>query len=112
MDSETKLQRLRILIDETDPEKQEDDMVLKTFLDIAGEAVLKRVYPLKDSYEGLAVPDKHAQTQIKIAAYLMNKRGAEGQIQHIENGIHRNYGDADIPESMLRDIIPFAQAIR
>lgn len=112
MDSETKLMRLRILIGEDNPRDQEDDVVLSTYLDIAGEAILKRLYPLKDSFEGLEVPDKHVQTQLKTAAYLMLKRGAEGQIQHIENNIHRNYGDADIPESMLRDIVPFAQAIR
>jgi hypothetical protein len=51
-------------------------------------------------------------TQIKIANYLINKIGAEGQIQHIENGIHRNYGDSDIPDGMMEEIVPFCQAVR
>jgi hypothetical protein len=44
--------------------------------------------------------------QCEIAAYLLNKRGAEGQTSHTENGITRNYGGADVPESMLSSIIP------
>lgn len=55
-----------------------------------------------------AVPTKHDYKQCQIAAYLVNKQGAEGQIGHSENGISRTYECADIPESMLRDIVPFA----
>ena len=54
--------------------------------------------------EAYPVPDKYAMVQLKIAAYMLNKRGAEGEVQHIENGVHRNYGDADIPETMLNSI--------
>ena len=70
------------------------------------------MYPFKDDYEGLEVPDRFVATQLKIASYMINKIGAEGEIQHIENGIHRNYGSADVPDGMLQDIIPFCQAIR
>ena len=38
---------------------------------------------------------------------MLNKRGAEGQTSHSENGISRSYENADIPESMLKSIIPF-----
>ena len=37
---------------------------------------------------------------------MLNKRGAEGEVQHIENGIHRNYKYADVPTELLRDIPP------
>ena len=86
--------------------------VLEVYLELAGQKILNRMYPFKDDYTGLEVPARYDAIQLKISNYLLNKRGAEGQIQHIENGIHRNYGDADIPEAMLKDIVPFCQAIR
>lgn len=89
-----------------------DDSILDAYLDMAGQKILNRMYPFKTDYTGLEVPDRYAMTQAKICVYCLYKRGAEGQIQHIENGIHRNYGDADIPEGMLKDVVPFCQAIR
>ena len=65
-----------------------------------------------EEYEGMEVPDKYAMIQLNIAIYMLNKRGAEGEIQHIENGIHRNYGSSDIPDSFLKDVTPFCKAIR
>ena len=58
------------------------------------------------------MPDRYAMIQLNVASYLLNKRGAEGEIQHIENGIHRNYGSSDVPDGMLKDIVPFCHAIR
>lgn len=94
--------------DETDP------AILSVYLDLAKQRILNRMYQFRTDaeYEKLDVPDKYLMTQLNIAVYLLNKRGAEGEIQHIENGVHRNYGSSDIPDSMLRDVIPFCQAIR
>ena len=100
-----KLEKLQILID--DSSAKEDPYTLSVYLDMAGAKLLERLYPYKDNWDGLEVPDKYAMLQLKIAAYMLNKRGAEGQIQHIENGVHRNYGDADVPESMLSSVAPF-----
>lgn len=108
MTEESKIARLRVLIDDT----TESDSVLSVYLGIAGDAILNQMYPYRDDYTGLSVPDRYTSVQLKIAAYLLNKRGAEGQIQHIENGIHRNYGSADIPKDMLKDVVPYCQALR
>jgi len=89
-----------------------DHGILEVYLELAAQKIFNRMYPYKESYDGLEVPDRYAAVQIKIANYMLNKRGAEGEIQHIENGIHRNYGDADVPETMLKDITAYAQAIR
>ena len=89
-----------------------DDGILEVFLELAAHKILNHMYPYKDDYAGLSVPDKYAMVQLNIAVYMLNKRGAEGEIQHIENGIHRNYGSSDIPDGMLKDVVPFAQAIR
>ena len=93
-------------------EEQDDEDILGIYLDIAGDKILNRMYPYKTDYTGLEVPDRYAMVQLKVAHYMLNKRGAEGEIQHIENGIHRNYGAADIPDGMLAEIVPYCQAIR
>lgn len=100
-----KIEKLRVLIG--DSRAKEDPLALSVYLDMAGAKILERLYPYKENWDGLEVPDKYAMLQLKIAAYMLNKRGAEGQIQHIENGVHRNYGDADVPESMLASVAPF-----
>lgn len=90
---------------------EDDFMVLSTYLDIAGEAILNRLYPYAKDDEELTVPRKYQGLQVEICAYLVNKRGAEGQVQHIENGIHRNWGSADIPDDMLSRIVPMVGVI-
>jgi len=89
-----------------------DRGILEVYLELAAQKILNRMYPFKENYDGLEVPDKYVAVQLKISNYLLNKRGAEGQIQHIENGIHRNYGAADVPDGMLQEVVPFCQAIR
>ena len=105
-----KIEKLRVLIG--DSKRREDFETLSVYLEMAGAKILERLYPYRDNWDDLEVPDKYSMLQLKIATYMLNKRGAEGQVQHIENGVHRNYGDADIPENMLSDLTPFAQAIR
>ena len=103
-----KLDMLRALIDEPDAE----DQVLSVYLELAKGAILNQMYPFKTDYTGLDVPDRYLSVQLKVSSYMYLRRGTEGQIQHIENGIHRNYGSADIPKDMLKDVVPFCQAIR
>lgn len=84
----------------------EGDMdILLAYLSFAGAAVLNRCYPFDK--EKKEVPGKYAGRQVEIAAYLLNKRGAEGQTSHGENGISRGYESGSIPESMLSDVLPF-----
>lgn len=84
------------------------DSVLLAYLDQAKYVILNRMWPYltDEEYEELDVPHKFVSKQIRIACYLINKRGAEGETQHIENGIHRNYKSSDVPENMLQDVLP------
>lgn len=86
------------------------DEVLSTYLLIAGRKITARAYPY--SQETKVVPPQYDTLQCEIAAYLMNKRGAEGQTQHSENGITRQFENADIPSSMLKPVTPFCGVIR
>lgn len=108
MTMEKKIDMLRLMMDGDET----DEGILEVYLELAAQKILNRMYPYKDNYDGLEVPDRYVSIQLKVANYMLYKRGAEGEIQHIENGVHRNYGDADVPETMLKDITSFAQAIR
>lgn len=88
---------------------EKDESVLSTYLSIAGNKVLKRAYPFDSTVT--VVPDRYAYNQVEIAAYLVNKRGAEGETAHSENGISRSYEDGDVPPSLLREIVPCASLI-
>lgn len=88
---------------------EKDESVLSTYLSIAGNKVLKRDYPFDSTVT--VVPDRYAYNQVEIAAYLVNKRGAEGETAHSENGISRSYEDGDVPPTLLREIVPCASLI-
>ena len=94
-----KIDELRGMID-----TEEDDSTLLAYLRIAESAVLERKYPYDPCV--VCVPSRYEGRVLEIAAYLLNKRGAEGQTSHSENGVSRTYESASIPESMLSDITP------
>ena len=88
---------------------EKDDAALLTYLELAEEIVLQRCYPCH--LEKTEIPARYHGKVLEIAAYLLNKRGAEGQTAHNENGINRSYEAAGVPESMLKTIIPFARSL-
>ena len=98
-----KLNQLKTLLGKQD-DNSEDDLLLM-LLTLSAQKILDRVYPYDDKIE--EVPSRYATKQVEIAVYLYNKRGAEGQISHNENGINRTYESADVPESLMRGITPY-----
>ena len=76
---------------------------LSAYLSKAGDALAAIIFPYEDNAE---VPRKYHSLQVELAEFWLNKRGAEGQTSHSENGIVRNYGSADIPDDMLSRIVP------
>ena len=98
-----KLSMLRVMVGQPNEGDWSDD-VLISYLSIAGRKIINRAYPYDDTVT--EVPRRYSYLQCDIAAYLLNKRGAEGETSHSENGVSRNYGSADVPESMLSEIIP------
>lgn len=88
----------------------ESNIVLSTYLKIAGDKIINKAYPY--STDITEVPKRYDILQCEIAAYLINKRGAEGQTSHSENGISRSYENADIPASMLSSVTPHVGIIK
>jgi len=102
MTSAEKLIFFRNLVGEPSGAERE----LAAYLSLAANEVLRRAFPYDNTQN--AVPDKYAMTQCQIAQYLWNKRGAEGQTSHGENGINRSYESGGIPASLLNQITPNA----
>lgn len=92
----------------SDADDWSDDILL-TYLALAGRKIIDRAYPYDDTVE--EVPKRYEFLQCEIAVYLLNKRGAEGETSHSENGISRAYEKADVPESMVSIITPFCGVI-
>lgn len=99
-----KLALCRVMVGQPATAEGWSDDVLNAYLAIAGRKIINRAYPYNDTVT--EVPTRHGYLQCEIAAYLLNKRGAEGETSHSENGISRTYENADVPVSMLRDVIP------
>lgn len=103
MDDTEKLTMLQSMTGET------DENVLSTYLTLAKGVVISKAYPYGTGEEEIPAP--YHTVQVEIAAYMLNKRGAEGETAHSENGVSRSYEDGDIPPSLLRRITPMAGVV-
>lgn len=82
---------------------------VSAYLYLAGQKILQQAYPFDHTVT--VVPSQYEHVQIDAAVYLLNKRGAEGELIHNENGVYRTYEDADLPASMLRGVVPMCGVI-
>lgn len=98
-----KLEKLRLMLD---PSDTTSDAIANAFLEAAEKAVIQIAYPFGDGSETL--PSKYEYEQIEIAAYFLNKRGAEGEASHSEGGINRVFETGDIPDSLKCRLTPKA----
>lgn len=89
-----------------------EDTLLSLLIEKAETAILNRRYPFGYTDEERATAlSRYPDVLLDIAVYLYNKRGAEGQTGHSENGISRSYEGAGIPESYLQSIVPICKVI-
>ncbi len=104
MTNDEKITALKAMVGDTDT-----DDVLLVYLKMAGQKIINRAYPYKPDIA--EVPPQYDTLQVEIAAYMLNKRGAEGQLSHSENGTSRSYENGDIPVSMLKQVTPYVGII-
>lgn len=100
----TDAEKLNILMTMLDDDVSTN--VANTFLKAAEQAVINLAFPYGDGTE--VMPEKYDQVQIEIAAYLISKRGAEGEVTHTEGGVTRTYESADLPLALRTRITPKA----
>lgn len=95
----------------TDMSGESSSAVVSAYLAMSEDAIINRAFPFatEKERETLTVPVRYQNLQCEIAVYLLNKRGAEGQTYHNENGINRSYENGGIPDSMLKQVVPFCR---
>lgn len=96
-----KLEKLRLMLD---PSDTTSDAIANAFLTAAEKAVIQIVFPYGDGTE--VMPTKYEYEQIEIAAYFLNKRGAEGELSHSEGGVNRSFETGDIPNTLKCRLTP------
>ena len=95
----TQLERLKIRITEN-----VSDLELEDILESAKAVILSRRFPFGE--QPTEIEDKYKDLQIRIAVEMFNKRGAEGETAHSENGVSRSYASASVSEDLLKEITP------
>lgn len=103
MTDEEKLAMISAMSDETDP------TVLSAYLRLAKQIILEKAFPFGGFPEEL--PSQYDAVHVEAAAYMLAKRGAEGEVVHLENGVSRHWEDGSVPPSILRRIVPFAGVV-
>ena len=105
----TNLQMLRAICGLTVDELPDDSLTV--YLEMAADIVLRRAYPFLTDFEDVFVPDRYRTVQVQIANELIAKRGAEGEVIHIEDNVHRDYESAYVSEALLKQIVPYAKVM-
>lgn len=98
-----KLTKLKTELDINDAN---DDIVLQEYLSDACEAILNRLYPFNRPDDAV-IPARYERIQIALAKRMYLREGAEGELIHNENGVHRHYGSTN-DEDLLSEVVPFA----
>lgn len=106
MTKEEKITMLKQLLQPDTP----TDSELSTLLSLTELAILNRRYP-QGYPEATTLPTRYDGIQIQCCVALYNKKGVEGQTGHSENGISRTYESGDIPDSLLKKVLPLCGSV-
>lgn len=82
------------------------DAEVEAYLLFAKEAMMARLYPFGRGTQ-TDIPAEYEVLQCRLAANQYLKRGTEGEIVHIENGVHRHYHSTN-DEELLSQLTPRA----
>ena len=85
--------------------KELTDAEVTPFLTVAESIILNKYDPYGETD---VLPRKYEVLQCQITNFMLVKQGAEGEIQHTENGITCIYGQADIPAELMNQVTPKA----
>ena len=84
------------------------DSVVPVYLTLACNAMLERLYPYDSAKAAADIPERYDTIQCELAARYFLRRGGQGEINHEENGVNRQYASVD-DEDILRRLTPFAK---
>lgn len=89
---------------ESDPGATEN--VVTVYLNLASNAMLERLYPYDSNRDD--IPSRYDTIQCELAARYFLRRGGQGELNHEENGINRQWESVDDAD-ILNRLTPFAK---
>ena len=84
------------------------DAVVAVYLSLACNAMLERLFPFDSAKTAEDIPSRYDTIQCELAARYFLRKGGQGEINHEENGVNRQYGSVD-DEDILKRLTPFAK---
>lgn len=83
----------------------DNEALLADCVESARVTIMSLRYPFRASWPEEVEP-RYQDLQFRMALDLYNKIGAEGEINHIENGISRTYQSSWFSADLLAEITP------
>ena len=105
MDTAAKIARVTVLV-ENDPDATAETIAV--YLDQAHDDMLEQLYPNHPEKTVDDIPARYDGIQCELAARYFLRRGGQGEINHEENGVNRQYGSVD-DSDILNKLLPFAK---
>lgn len=84
------------------------DDVVTVYLTLARNTMLERLFPYDTTKDSGDIPTRYDTLQCELAARYYLRRGGQGEINHEENGVNRQYDSVD-DEDILKRLTPFAK---
>ena len=105
MTSNEKVAMVQTLV-ESDPLATAE--VVGVYLRLAHNAMLERLFPYDSEKDEGDIPVRYDAIQCELAARYFLRRGGQGEVNHEENGVNRQYGTVDDAD-ILNRLTPFAK---
>ena len=84
---------------------------LNSLLEDAKNIALNEIYPFLDNYEGIELPSKYLNWQIRAAKELHANSGLAGFKSYSENGLsYSKDNDGPLSTTLMNELIPRASA--
>ena len=84
------------------------DEVVAVYLKLSARKMLERLYPYDTAKGDSDIPERYDVLQCELASRLFLRRGSEGETNHEENGVNRNYATVDDDDILCR-LTPFVK---
>lgn len=84
------------------------DAVVGVYLTLARNTMLERLFPYDANKDSGDIPTRYDTIQCELAARYFLRRGGQGEINHEENGVNRQYATTD-DDDILKRLTPFAK---